>query len=68
MSNYVICSGDRRLVTFDGVKMFGKKVEVIALFPKEQDALDILFELQEQCELMDHQVFRIGDDFITAER
>lgn len=43
---YVICDGDRNVITFKGVQIFGKEVTVPGIFQEESDALEVLYMLE----------------------
>lgn len=67
MASYIICNDKNEVLNLDGVKMFGKKVRVVAIFTEEEDALEVLFAAQEQCGLEHHMVRKVDGNFTTTE-
>jgi hypothetical protein len=70
MSNnlYLICDESNTLVRIGGIKMFGVKCTIPAIFMEEEQALAVLFELEEANLLEDkrHAVRKIDGSFTSA--
>jgi hypothetical protein len=61
---YVICDHENKVIHM-GVKMWGKHVEVLGFFAKEDEALDLLFQMEEKGVLKNHQVVDVGEGFVV---
>jgi hypothetical protein len=44
---WVICDSNCAIATITGLKMFGVKVEILAAFKTEKDALEVLFAMED---------------------
>jgi hypothetical protein len=56
---WVICDEDRRIVTISGLTMFGVKVDILAAFKTEKDALDVLFAMEDGGLLSKHTIRQV---------
>lgn len=63
---FVICDANKNLVTLEGVALFGKRVKLMAVFREEQDALDVLFAIEDCGALKGHTVENIGSGFVVS--
>ena len=63
---YVICDKDRKLLQFNGVKLFGVKVDLLACFDTSRDALNVLFEMENAGLVSCHTVEDTGDSFTVT--
>jgi hypothetical protein len=60
---FVIVDAENKIARIGNVPLFGHKAEVLACFYREDDALKILFELEEAGLLKGHRVEDTGDTF-----
>lgn len=60
-SLFMIVDGSSNVLTLSSVKMFGKNVEIPAIFNREDDALEVLFAIEKMHpEVPKHAVIRIS--------
>lgn len=65
---FIIRDSDDRAMQIAGITIFGVKTAIPAIFFAEQDALDILFAIEEAgLTTIPHTVSRIEDSFMAAE-
>jgi hypothetical protein len=62
---YIIVDDNNAIMRIGHVPLFGHKVELLACFYKETDALKILFELENGLDLKGHRVENTGDAFFV---
>jgi hypothetical protein len=60
---YLIVNGDNSILRIKKVPLFGNKVEMLACFYKETDALNTLYELETGMDLKGHRIYNTGDEF-----
>jgi hypothetical protein len=60
---FVIVDDENKIARIGNIPLFGIKVEMMACFYTENDALQILFELEEGGLLKGHRVEDTGDPF-----
>jgi hypothetical protein len=61
---YVIVDDQNAILRIAHVPLFGNKIELLACFTKETDALKTLYEI-EQAGLKGHRVENTGDTFFV---
>ena len=59
MEMWVICDSNCAIATIAGLKMFGVKVDILAAFKAEKDALEVLFAMEDSGLLSRHTVRQI---------
>jgi hypothetical protein len=64
---YVICDAENRLMSIDGITMFGVRCTIPAIFFGEEQALQVLFNMEE-ADLTErpHAVRKISDSFTAS--
>lgn len=60
---YVIVDGDNKILRIGHVPLFGNKVELLACFYTETDALETLYEVETALGLKGHRITNTGDTF-----
>jgi two-component SAPR family response regulator len=60
---YVIVDDNNAILRIVKVPLFGNKVEMLACFNKETDALKILYELESGLGVKGHRIANTGDAF-----
>jgi hypothetical protein len=56
---YVICDSDFKIVHFEGIRVFGVKVSMLACFTSEKDALEVLFNMEDGNVIQGHTVRQV---------
>lgn len=65
---YIICDERNRVMSLDGIKMYGLRVSIPAMFNNEDDALNILFEVEKlNPGLPPHRVSKMAGTFTGQE-
>jgi hypothetical protein len=65
---HVIVDDKNKILRFVKVPLFGNKVELMACFYNETDALRTLYEVETGLGLQGHRVVDAGDGFYTEEK
>ena len=60
---YIIVDDNNAILRIVKVPLFGNKVEILACFYKETDALRILYELENGLGVKGHRIENTGDGF-----
>lgn len=60
---YIIVDDKNAILRIGHVPLFGHKVELLACFYKETDALRILYELENGMDIKGHRVENAGEGF-----
>ena len=61
---YLICDAEERLLSFKGIPMFDREVNLLAIFDNEADALEVLYNLEVRNLLpLPHKVVRVQPHF-----
>jgi hypothetical protein len=60
---YIIVNDDNSIMRIKCIPLFGHKVEMLACFYNETDALKILYEVETELEIKGHRIENTGDGF-----